>query len=105
MTRQRMAIISALCRASAGLTPQSLYEEARAGYPRLGLATVYRTIDALDQCGCLGRLWEADGGDSLVAVTASHGHHALCKKCSRVVEFSTCELAETIAGACAKRGS
>jgi Fur family ferric uptake transcriptional regulator len=99
-----MAIISALCRAPGRLTPQRILDQAKPGCPDLGLATVYRTVDLLEQCGCLRRVWDAHGGESLVVTTAPHGHHALCKKCNRVAEFSTCELADTIEGAVRETG-
>lgn len=99
-----MAIISALCRAAGTLSPQSILLEAKAACPDLGLATVYRTVELLERCGCLRRVWEPGGRESLALAGAEHGHHALCKRCSRVVEFSTCELASTIAGAAKETG-
>jgi Fe2+ or Zn2+ uptake regulation protein len=68
------------------------------------LATVYRTVDLLEKCGCVRRVVEAEGRDSVAVSLAAHGHHVLCTKCNRVAEFSTCELAATVAAAARETG-
>lgn len=67
--------------------------------PDLGLATVYRTLDLLENEGWLRRVHDPVRGEGFVLSMASHGHHILCTQCGVVAEFSTCLLAETIAGA------
>jgi Fe2+ or Zn2+ uptake regulation protein len=104
ITRQRMAVIAALCSAPGTLSHQRLLDAAKPRCPDLGLATVYRTVDLLERYGCVRRVVEADGRDSVAVALAPHGHHALCMKCRRVEEFSTCELADTIAGAARETG-
>ena len=99
ITRQRMAILSVLCRASAALTPQGILDEAHHECPDLGLATVYRTVGLLEDSGCLRRVHQTDGGEGLALCSALHGHHVLCTGCGRVAEFSACDLAQTIEGA------
>jgi Fe2+ or Zn2+ uptake regulation protein len=104
ITRQRTAIVSALCSSPGALTHQAILEEAKERCPDLGLATVYRTVDLLEKCGCVRRVAEAEGRDSVAVALAAHGHHVLCTKCNRVAEFSTCELASTVAAAARETG-
>lgn len=96
VTPQRRAIVSALTRAVGALTPQGILDEAQQETPRLGLATVYRTVDLLEELGCVRRVVEFDGTGGVALCSASHGHHVLCTECGRVAEFSTCRLTETI---------
>jgi Fe2+ or Zn2+ uptake regulation protein len=99
VTRQRRAILSALCRATGALTPQRILEEGHKECADLGLATVYRAIELLHSDGYLRRVYDTDGPETVVLSTSAHGHHVLCTGCGRVAEFSTCELARTIEGA------
>jgi Fe2+ or Zn2+ uptake regulation protein len=99
VTRQRRAILSALCRSTDALTPQRILEEGRRECPDLGLATVYRAVELFQGDGYLRRVYEIDGAESVVLSLSPHGHHVLCTGCGRVAEFSTCELGETIEGA------
>ena len=65
ITRQRMAIIAALCSAPGALSHQRLLDAAKPHCFDLGLATVYRTVDLLERYGCVRRVMEADGRDSV----------------------------------------
>ena len=60
VTRQRRAILSALCRSTDALTPQRILEEGRKECGDLGLATVYRAIELLQSDGYLRRVYEID---------------------------------------------
>lgn len=104
ITAQRRAILSALGRAQGALAPQQILEEAQKDAPQLGLATVYRTIELLEELGCVRRVAETEGGGGVALCSAMHGHHVLCSECGRVAEFSTCRLGETIDGASRETG-
>lgn len=104
VTKQRRAILSALCCAASGLTPQLILEEGRRECPNLGLATVYRTVELLERDGYLHRLHETGGGEGLVLSLCAHAHHVVCAACGRVAEFSTCDLRQTIEEASRETG-
>jgi Fur family ferric uptake transcriptional regulator len=89
-TRQREAIREALAAAGRPLSPQEILAAARSALPRLGLATVYRTVK-----GMLG-----DGALSSVALPGTparyelagkrHHHHFHCRACDGVFEVEAC---------------
>lgn len=99
VTRQRRAVLTVLCRSAGVMTPLEIHAEGVKLMPDLGLATVYRTLDLLENEGWLRKVHDPARGEGFVLSTASHGHHILCTQCGVVAEFSTCLLAETIAGA------
>ncbi len=89
VTRQRLAVADGLFRADDHPSVDALAKRLRARGTRVGIATVYRTLDALVQSG-LAR--EHDFGDGfkryepVARDTAGH-EHLRCTRCGRVVEF------------------
>lgn len=89
-TRQRDAIRSALAEAGRPLGPQEILAAARAAHPRLGIATVYRTLKALLAEGWL-RVVELPGAAARYEVAGKgHHHHFHCRACDGVFEVEAC---------------
>lgn len=89
-TRPRRAIQGAFEEADRPLSPKEVLEEAQAVHPRLGIATVYRTLKSwLDE----GRLVQVDlpGEAPRYELTGrEHHHHFHCRSCDKVFELSGC---------------
>ena len=102
-TRQRVAILNALSDADAFLTTQEIYDRLRAKGQRVGLATVYRTLQALAGNGVLDVL-RNDEGEAIYrrCVTSDHHHHLVCRSCGRSVEIAS-DKVETWAARTARR--
>lgn len=96
-TRPRQAVIDAIAAASGYLSPLQILEAARRDYPRIGLATVYRTLDLLAGIGVVRKVHLADGCHSYALAEKQHSHHIICTQCCQVIEFDGCDL-ETILG-------
>lgn len=60
---------------------------ARKRYPRLGLVTVYRTIEKLEELGLLQRVHQPSGCQGFVAAFSGHQHLLICHGCGRVEYF------------------
>ena len=89
-TRQRDAIRGALDAAGRPLSPQELLLAARAALPRLGLATVYRTVKAMLGDGTL-RAVELPGAPARYELAGKrHHHHFHCRACDGVFEVEAC---------------
>ena len=89
-------------------TPQreavwKLFRDSRRGYSiseaievlkdqGIGMATVYRTVTALQEIGRLHRVHDQTGEHRYVACKAVHGHPLVCEKCGLVQEFPSCDL-------------
>lgn len=92
-TPQRAAIVDALSVADAFLTTQEIHDLVRAAGKRVGLATVYRTLQALADSGEVDVLRNHDG-EAIYRRCASpdHHHHLVCRACGRSVEISSDEV-------------
>lgn len=87
VTRQRLLISDALSAVGRQVTAQDLYERLRRREPRIGRATVFRTLEALASAGVARRL-EQDGHIyGYVACRREHHHHLACDQCGRVEEI------------------
>lgn len=93
LTGQRKLILDAFLRAGCHLTIEELYKKAREVYPNIGMATVYRTVKLLCECGLASGFKHADG-----ACRYELGHeyheHLICVKCGRLVEVTDPEVKE-----------
>jgi Fe2+ or Zn2+ uptake regulation protein len=84
MTRQRKQVIEALRSARRYLTAREIYDRLRLSRKRFGLATVYRTLEALRELGWVATAPAHHGEAAYLWCTSGHHHHAVCKRCGRV---------------------
>jgi Fur family ferric uptake transcriptional regulator len=88
LTRPRQAVLDTIAEAEEHLSPAEVYRRAKVKYPRLGLTTVYRTLDLLADLGYVQRVHGEGGCRTYAAALRQHGHHLLCSACGRTVEFA-----------------
>lgn len=93
-TRPRKLIeerLIALARSGADFTVDDLWQELRQVEPRIGRATVYRSVEKLVTMGLLDRVEFADGTHHYrVCGGNEHHHHLTCTRCHRVVDIDIC---------------
>jgi len=89
ITRQRAAVSALLERTEDFRSAQQLHESLRESGDSIGLATVYRTLQALADSGEVDVL-RADDGEALYrrCESAKHHHHLVCRRCGTTVEIS-----------------
>ena len=86
-TRQRRAVEAALDASADFRTAQEIHEALRRDGDSVGLATVYRTLQALTDAGEVDVV-KTDGGESVYRrCSSSHHHHLVCRQCGRTVEI------------------
>lgn len=90
LTPQRRAILNGIIKSEGShLTAEELYDLVKSDCPEIGLATIYRTVQLLEEMGTIRKL-DLDDGCSryeLNHVEEIHQHHHLiCKRCGRVIE-------------------
>jgi Fur family transcriptional regulator, ferric uptake regulator len=92
-TRQRAAVSAALGEGHAFRSAQELYESLRAAGDKVGLTTVYRTLQAMVDAGELDVL-RTDDGESVYRRCRSedHHHHLVCRGCGTTVELAADEV-------------
>jgi Fur family ferric uptake transcriptional regulator len=85
-TRQKAAINALLHQADEFLTAQELHERLRLQGERVGLATVYRSLQALSDAGDVDQLRTDEGEVAYRRCSRGHHHHLVCRNCGRTVE-------------------
>ena len=102
-TRQQTAVLGALGAAGGFQSAQELYAVLRHSDERVGLTTVYRTLQSLADAGEVDML-RSDAGEVVYrrCSSATHHHHLVCRHCGRTVEVEGPEV-ETWAARIARR--
>ena len=103
-TRQRTAVDGILADRDDFRTAQEVYEDLRRLGERVGLTTVYRTLQAMTEAGELDALRTAEGETAYRRCSTGHHHHLVCRSCGRTVEVSG-PAVETWANAVAEQHS
>lgn len=88
VTAPRRAVVETIALSQQALTPLDAYERARKRYPKLGLVTVYRTIEKLEELALIQRVHSPSGCQAFIAATPGHHHILICQTCGRVEYFS-----------------
>lgn len=88
-TPARRALLDALDACDGSFTVIDLFDRARRAYPRLGLATTYRTVELLRRDGTIRPL-RTDGRPTYVRCRPAHHHHLVCTACGAVAETELC---------------
>jgi len=84
-TRQRRAVSAALAGIDEFRSAQEIHEVLRGRGEKVGLSTVYRTLQGLAESGQVDVL--RTGDEALYrACSGGHHHHLVCRSCGRTVE-------------------
>lgn len=92
LTAPLRALVAVLANGDRALEPVELFDLGRREYPRLGLVTVYRTLDKLQELGLVQRIHQENGCHHYLRAVQGHEHVLLCSKCERAVFFSGDDL-------------
>ncbi len=85
-TRQRRAIAAVMDTFEDFRSAQEIHSLLVERGDRVGLSTVYRTLQGLAECGEVDAL-RTESGESLYRrCSASHHHHLVCRTCGATVE-------------------
>lgn len=90
LTPQRRAILNGIIKSEGShLTAEELYDLVKSDCPEIGLATIYRTVQLLEEMGVIRKL-DLDDGCSRYELNhedENHQHHHLiCNRCGKVLE-------------------
>ena len=88
ITAPRRAVVETLVESEYVLNPLEIFAQARIRYPKLGLVTVYRTLDTLENLGLVERVHHPEGCQAYIAAQRGHHHLLICEQCGRAAYFS-----------------
>jgi Fe2+ or Zn2+ uptake regulation protein len=87
LTAPRRAVVEIIAASQHVLDPQRIYDLAKERYPKLGLVTVYRTVEKLEELGLIERVHRPQGCQAFIASVRGHQHLLICASCGRVSYF------------------
>ena len=106
MTKQRAALQDLLRVSDEFRSAQGWHDALRVEGEGMGLATVYRTLQALADAGEVDSV-VTESGETLYRrceAGESHHHHLRCRSCGRAQDIDVPEFEEWAAGAAAAHG-
>jgi Fur family ferric uptake transcriptional regulator len=104
-SRQRELVAEAFFRLGGHVSVEELAEHARAADPRVSLATVYRTMKLLAECGLAVARQFGDGQTRWEpGAGRPHHDHLICTGCGEIVEFANRRIEALQAREAARHG-
>lgn len=103
-TRQRRAVRACLDQGDTFLSAQQIHDEVRGTGEKVGLSTVYRTLQAMAEAGEVDVVRTADGEALYRKCGPRHHHHLVCRSCGLAVEVSGPSVERWAAKAAADHG-
>lgn len=96
-TRQRDAILDVFLASKEHLTAEQVYHLVRERFPKIGYATVYRTLKLLADCGLAYARNFGDGATRFEAIQqeGEHHDHMICvppRGCGAIIEFENDQI-------------
>lgn len=88
-THQRDDIVETFLKTKSHISVEEILQEVRKKNPKIGYATVYRTMKLLTECGLAFERHFGDGQTRYEHLPDENSHHdhLICTKCGRIVEF------------------
>lgn len=92
-TRQREVILEAFLKVGGHVSAEELYYKVIKLDPSIGLATVYRTLSLLCECGIAQQQEFGEGHTRFELVHEYHHHdHLICTRCGNIIEFENSNI-------------
>ena len=84
LTPQRRLIVDILHNAGAHLTAEDIITGVQKKMPGVNKSTIYRTLDLLEETGCV---YKSETHDQFIYHHAEEGHHhhLQCQKCGKTI--------------------
>ncbi len=90
-TRSQERILNLLKTIKKGISAQDIYVELRNTNQGMGLATVYRSLEALKLEGMV-QMRNLANGEALYSLTQQDKHHLTCLQCGTSIQINQCPV-------------
>jgi Fur family ferric uptake transcriptional regulator len=104
LTAARRAVVEVIQKSRRALSPIEVFDIARKRYRALGLVSVYRTLEKLEELHIIQRVHQPDGCQAFIAASHGHEHLLLCQSCGQVTFFEGDDLDTLIKSISKKTG-
>ena len=104
LTEARRAVVEIIQNSTRALTPVEVFDKARKKYAALGLVSVYRTLEKLEELHLIQRVHQPQGCQAFIAESSGHEHLLLCQNCGQVTFFAGDDLDALIKSISKKTG-
>jgi Fur family ferric uptake transcriptional regulator len=92
LTEPRLALAALIADLDGHFTAAELVAAARSRRLGVGRATVFRTLEVLEEIGAVERLDLPSGEHAYVGCEPAHHHHVVCSHCGRTSEIDDAGL-------------
>lgn len=86
-TEARSTIVDVIIETQRALEPLEIFETGRKKQAKLGLVTVYRTLDRLEELGLVQRVHQPGGCNMYLRAAQGHQHLLICTECGKAEFF------------------
>jgi len=104
LTEARRAVIETIQTSTRALSPVEVFDLARKKYSALGLVSVYRTLEKLEELHLVQRVHQPQGCQAFISACHGHQHLLLCQNCGQVTFFEGDDLNALIQSISKKTG-
>lgn len=92
LTEPRRSVAALIADQDGHFTAAELVRAARARRLGVGRATIFRTLEVLEDLGAVERLDLPSGEHAYVGCEPAHHHHVVCSRCGRTDEIDDAGL-------------
>lgn len=92
LTGSRKAVVEIVESSPRAMTPLEVFDSARTSHPDLGLVSVYRTLEKLEELHLIQRVHQPSGCQAFITAGQGHQHLLLCSSCGNVTFFEGDDL-------------
>lgn len=101
---KREAIAGVMASSDDFRSAQDIHELMRSTEKKVGLATVYRTLQAMNEAGELDSLRAESGELTYRLCSQVHHHHLVCRECGKAIEVRGPAVEKWAAATAAEHG-
>jgi len=92
MSHPRFLVYQELSISESPMSPQELYQCLTKKERKIGLTSIYRSLDLFESLGIAFKIINASSVKYKLCEIEDHHHHIICKKCGNVVELHFCDI-------------
>ncbi|PIX25400.1 MAG: hypothetical protein COZ69_03385 [Deltaproteobacteria bacterium CG_4_8_14_3_um_filter_45_9] len=94
LSHPRFLIYQELSNGKTPLSPQELYQSLLKKEKKIGLTSIYRSLDLFESLGMAFKIINGSSVKYKLCEIEDHHHHIICKACGNVVELNFCDISD-----------